>query len=106
MNQTQELTYRGGTLDRDEDKIRLNFERTKELDKLIRRGYDKWVKEAPTRWKEDDFLKKHEPIVVTSRYGQNAAIAVDEEAESESWSTERDFTKIEYLTFALATSIE
>ncbi|KAI9429358.1 hypothetical protein H4582DRAFT_2150251 [Lactarius indigo] len=47
-------------------------------------------------------------IVVTSRYGQNAAIALagNEDNEAESWDTERDYSKISYVTFALATSIE
>jgi hypothetical protein len=73
-------------------------------------GYDKWVERAPASWKLDNFLRSHEPIVVTSRYGQNAAIVLDsegsEEEEAEFWSKDRDFSKIAYMSFALATLIE
>lgn len=72
------------------------------------RGYDEWVRRAPAEWKKDNFLTGHEPIVVISRYGQNAAIALEgnEGEEATSWKRQRDFGKVAYLTFALATLIE
>ncbi|KAH8978979.1 hypothetical protein EDB83DRAFT_2537418 [Lactarius deliciosus] len=92
----------------DESAIRLNFEDVRELDSLISNGYTNWVNNAPDTWTADGFLNRHSPIVVTSRFGQNAAIATpgNEEYEAESWNSERDYSKIAFLTFALATSIE
>lgn len=86
----------------------MNFEDVTRLDHLIANGYADWVKNAPSKWKADGFLSNHSPIVVTSRYGQNAAIALlgNEEREAANWDLQRDYSKIAYLTFALATSIE
>ncbi|KAI9452142.1 hypothetical protein BJY52DRAFT_1226308 [Lactarius psammicola] len=79
----------------DEDAIiKLNFEMVKRLDHLIVEGYDEWVREAPAHWKTDGFMENHSPIVVTSRW------------EAANWDMERDYSKIGYVTFALATSIE
>jgi hypothetical protein len=86
----------------------LNLEGVKELDSLIVEGYEGWVRKAPDQWKADGFLERRSPILVTSRFGQNARIAIrgNEEEEAESWNLERDYSKISYLTFALATTIE
>lgn len=94
--------------DRTKQTIKLNFEDVQCMDKEIANGYKKWVEDAPAEWKQDGFLENHSPIVVTSRFGQNAAIAIpgNEEAEGRSWNEDRDFSKTAYLTFALATSIE
>jgi hypothetical protein len=75
---------------------------------LIVDGYETWVRNAPEHWKTDGFLQDNSPVVVTSRFGQNARIAVpgNEEEEAEAWNLERDYSRISYLTFALATSIE
>lgn len=80
----------------------------KTLDRLIVDGYEEWVNDAPEEWKADGFIVRNSPIVVTSRYGQNAAIVVpgNEQREATSWDLERKHSKIAYLTFALATSIE
>ncbi|KAI9442798.1 hypothetical protein BJY52DRAFT_1229143 [Lactarius psammicola] len=75
----------------DEDAIiKLNFEMVKRLDHLIVEGYDEWVREAPAHWKTDGFMENHSPIV----------------GEAANWDMERDYSKIGYVTFALATSIE
>ena len=78
------------------------------MDKEIVSGYSEWVEKAPAHWTADGFLKNHSPIVITSRYGQNAAIAIpgQEEVEADIWDMDRDFSKVAFLTFALATSIE
>jgi hypothetical protein len=93
---------------RDDKDIRLNFEELKFLDNEITQGYHDWANKAPEDWKADDFLQGNTPIIITSRFGQNAAIAVlgNEEHESQSWDLQRDYSKIAFLTFALATSIE
>ncbi|KAH9022649.1 hypothetical protein EDB85DRAFT_1895171 [Lactarius pseudohatsudake] len=92
----------------DENTVRLNFEDVKTLDRLIGTGYNAWVDDAPPAWKADGFLQNNSPIVVTSRYGQNTAVVVpgNEQEEAATWDSERDYSKIAYLTFALATSIE
>jgi hypothetical protein len=78
------------------------------LDELIVDGYKRWVDEAPDDWKVDGFLQGRSPIVVTSRFGQNARIATlgNEAEEAEAWEGERDFSKLAFFTFAIATSIK
>jgi hypothetical protein len=86
----------------------MNFEDVRCLDKEIVAGYDGWVDEAPDDWKVDGFLQERSPIVVTSRFGQNTEIAGwgNEEEEAEEWQRERDFSKLSFITFAIATSIK
>jgi hypothetical protein len=93
---------------RDDLTIRLNFEDIQSLDNHLVDGYDDWVNGLPNHWKRDGFLEKHTPILITSRFGQNASIALpnNEDQEAEDWHQERDYSKIAFLTFALATSIE
>jgi hypothetical protein len=88
--------------------IRLNFEDLHVLDHKLVNGYKEWVKRAPENWKADGFITRNSPIIVTSRYGQNARIALDghEDEEAATWNAERDYSKVAYLTFALATSIK
>ena len=71
-------------------------------------GYRDWVDDAPDHWKVDGFLEDRSPIVVTSRFGQDARIAArgDEDREAESWESERDYSKLAFFTFAVATSIK
>jgi hypothetical protein len=71
-------------------------------------GYDAWVDDAPEAWKVDGFLLERSPIVVTSRFGQNARIATpgNEAQEAEAWERERDYSKLAFVTFAIATSIK
>ena len=91
-----------------DSQIHLNYEELKTLDGLMVRGYDDWVEEAPRSWKADGFLEKSSPVVVTSRFGQDARIGLrgSEERESESWRLERDYSKVAFLTIAIATSIQ
>lgn len=84
------------------------MEDVQDLDDLIVDGYDAWVNDAPDGWKVDGFLVERSPIVVTSRFGQNARIAVpgNEAQEAEAWERERDYSKLAFVTFAIATSIK
>jgi len=93
---------------RDCPTIGLNFETLTALHALLLDGYDDFVANAPAHWKKDGFLLNNKPIMITSRYGQNACIALEdnEDQEANDWNLERDYSKIAYLTFALATSIE
>ena len=93
---------------RKEQSIKLNLEDVKSFDQGIISGYKQWSAGAPQKWKDDGLFRNSVPIVVTSRFGQNTQIAVkgNEAEEAESWDRERDFTKVAFLTVALATSIE
>jgi hypothetical protein len=94
--------------DRSERVIKLNFEEVTNLNKILVRDYRKWVEGAPENWKVDGFLENKSPIVVTSRFGQNARIGTpgNEEAEANDWELERDYSKLAFMTFALATSLK
>jgi hypothetical protein len=93
---------------RDSRTIGLNFETLTKLHTLLLDGFDDFVSLAPAEWKKDGFLQNNKPIIITSRYGQNASIALEDNQDQEAndWNSERDYSKIAYLTFALATSIE
>src|SRR6266853_3025645 len=95
-------------ISRDDPTVRLNFKDVQSLDHHLVDGYDDWVDGLPNQWKKDGFLEKHSPIIITSRFGQNAGIALsdNEDQEAEDWHRECDYSKIAFLTFALATSIE
>ena len=93
---------------RQDPSISLNFEHVRTLHNLIARGYRNWVNNAPQSWTSDNFLNKNSPILITSRYGQNAKIALPQNSQNEAdaWDRERDYSKVAFLTFAIATSIE
>ena len=78
------------------------------FDHKISAGYREWVQGAPDSWKVDGFITHNSPIVVTSCFGQNAAIALEgnEDAEAQAWDRARDYSKIAFLTVAIATSIQ
>ena len=63
---------------------------------------------APAHWKADGFLMDNAPIIVTSCFGQNSAIALkgNERREAATWDRDRDYLKIVFLTVAIATSIK
>jgi hypothetical protein len=88
--------------------IRLNLEDVKSLDVAMVEGYEEWKENAPATWQTDGLFRKNVPIVITSLFGQNTRIAVPENEAEEGvmWNAERDFSKVSFLTFALATSIE
>ena len=88
--------------------IRLNLEDVKSLDLAMVEGYEELQKNAPATWQTDGLFRKNVPIVITSLFGQNTRIGVPENEveEAATWNAERDFSKVSFLTFALATSIE
>lgn len=65
------------------------------------------MNEAPEDWRRDGFLVDRSPIVVTSRFGQNARVGIPghEADEALDWRLERDYSKVAFLTVAIATSI-
>lgn len=67
-----------------------------------------WRDDAPPEYQTDTFLKDRVPIIVTSRYGQNQDIGTSDEEvieDNDSWSRERDFSALRYVTIAIATHI-
>jgi hypothetical protein len=86
----------------------MNMKYLKQLDEELVSGFHDWVKDAPDHWKADGFLTNNSPIVITSCFGQNAPIGLEgeEDAEAAAWDRDRDFSKIAFLTVAIATSIE
>jgi hypothetical protein len=93
---------------RQDRSIYMNFEDVNNLHRLIVRGYNSWVHNAPPSWKKDTFIASNSPILITSRYGQNASIALpnNQHNEADAWDRERDYSNVAFLTVALATSIQ
>jgi predicted acylesterase/phospholipase RssA len=93
---------------RNQPTINLSFEDLAALDTLLVEGYHGWVQQAPHHWKVDGFIVNNSPIIVTSHYGQNAAIALqgNEQQEAAAWQLDRDYSKIAILTVAIATHIQ
>jgi hypothetical protein len=75
---------------------------------MIRGEFEEWVINAPESYKEDIFLMERTPLVITSRYGQNQSIGVQDEdanADEQNWELEQDFALIRYITVAIATHV-
>ena len=80
----------------------------KRLDRMIIRSYADWVEDAPEEYKSDRMLMSKFPVAITSRFGQNQELASSielREEEHDNWDRDRDYTRIRYLTLALATHI-
>jgi hypothetical protein len=86
----------------------MNMKDLKRLDEELVAEFRSWVQAAPDHWKADGFLTNNSPIVITSCFGQNAAFGLegDEDIEAAAWDRDRNFSKIAFLTVAIATSIE
>lgn len=74
------------------------------LDKAIVGGYASWVQLAPGDYK-DGFFTDRIPIIVTSTYGQNQRLGLHPTVESKNWHRDRDFSKVRFMTVALATHL-
>ena len=92
---------------RDDALLKLQLEDVKWLSNQIAEKYKKFVQDAPPAWLEDGFLQSHFPSSITSRYGQNQCICVSGQLDNEGrmWDQERDYSQIDYMTFAIATDI-
>lgn len=80
----------------------------KRLDRMIVRSYHDWVEDAPEEYKADDFLTSRIPVAVTTRFGQNQKLASSVELRNQeqgNWARDRDYSRIRYLTIALASHI-
>ncbi|KAH7905349.1 hypothetical protein BJ138DRAFT_1118552 [Hygrophoropsis aurantiaca] len=88
-------------------KHELRLEDTKKLHDSLMEGYDDWVAAAPASWKRDGFLTKNVPIIISCRYGQNQAIAVDGEEviERNHWDRSQNYQCIHTMYIALASHL-
>ncbi len=81
----------------------LNLEKLRLLDRAIRHRYVTWVDKAPEGYTEDNFFKERIPIIVTTTYGQNQQLGREPGEESINWGRDRDYSKVRFMTVALAT---
>jgi hypothetical protein len=80
----------------------------KRLDRMIVRSYADWIGDAPEEYKAEDLFTSRVPVAITSRFGQNQELASSIELRTEeqhNWARDRDYSRIRYLTIALATHI-
>lgn len=91
---------------------RSNLEQTKALHDAIRELWPGYRSQAPTHFKASTIFATSTPIIVTARVGQNQEVYVanpDHDAlenYQRSWRNLRDYSKIRYMTVALATHIQ
>jgi hypothetical protein len=80
----------------------------KRLDQEIINSYTQWIEAAPAAYKSDDMFPSRIPVAITSRFGQNQELASSVELRDEerfNWARDRDYSRIRYLTLALATHV-
>jgi len=78
------------------------------LDRQIKDTFDEWVEAAPVSYTSDDFIVNRTPIIITSRYGQNQELQLDDEGfetEARSWSQYRRCRAMHYMTIAIASHL-
>ncbi|KIL64797.1 hypothetical protein M378DRAFT_178583 [Amanita muscaria Koide BX008] len=89
-------------------RILLNLDAMKRLDDSIQHLYHQWINDAPAGYFDDDFFTSRVPVAITSRFGQNQQLACTREEELQertNWRQERDYSRIRYITFAVASHI-
>ena len=87
--------------------IPLRLEDLLKFNEAIKDGWQEWIENAPPDYTGDGFFLTRAPISISSRYGQNQGIGfeVNRFTQKGLWSKERDYSKIRYVSFALATHI-
>ena len=89
--------------------VYLNLQAMKRLDRMITRSYADWVEDAPEEYKSDCMLTPRLPVAITLRFRQNEELASSvklQQEEHDNWDRDWDYTRIRYLTLALATHIQ
>jgi hypothetical protein len=87
----------------------MDLRNLRKLNSEIIARYEKWVDDAPDDYIDDGFFKQRHPICITSRYGQNREMEMDDEhleEEAANWYRERDFSKVRYFTCAIASHLQ
>jgi hypothetical protein len=80
----------------------------KRLDDSIQNLYNQWILDAPAGYFDDDFFTSRVPVAITSRFGQNQQLARNREEELQertNWRQERDYSRIRYITLAVASHV-
>lgn len=72
------------------------------LNIILKAKFETWVDNAPQAYKQDNFITSRTPIIVTSRYGQNQEMNINEN-DAESWSRHKNFSNTRYISVAIAT---
>ncbi|KAH7904419.1 hypothetical protein BJ138DRAFT_1166511 [Hygrophoropsis aurantiaca] len=94
---------------RDNENLRLTLAESKALHSHMCAQWAPWVRDAPASWKADGWLPSVCPLSVVCKYGQNQDIVLatpqEQEQEAANWLKERDYRRIRYMSFALATDI-
>ena len=88
--------------------MHLNLGYLRRLDEAIIQHYEQWINAAPGEYREDGFFVQRRPIAITSRYGQNQELGLNEETEMEeglNWQRDRDFSRVRYISVAIATHL-
>lgn len=91
----------------DKDYWELRMVDVQRLDVALRDSYDHWVSQAPPGWFVDEFFRNSSPMIVTCKYGQDQPICIpgQRHLERDRWESERDYTKMRYVTISLASHI-
>jgi hypothetical protein len=76
---------------------------------MIVRSYADWIGDAPEEYTAEDLFTSRIPVAITSRFGQNQELASSIELcneEQHNWAHDCSYSRIRYLTIALATHIQ
>lgn len=92
---------------REHNNIGLRIEHVQMLHRKFSQWWARFINKLPQAWDPDEFFAGSIPIILSCRYGQNMAIGVDDNAERElqAWCENRTWTKIQQVTFSIATDI-
>jgi hypothetical protein len=84
----------------------LNADQVRQLDKIIRTGWRRWVDGLPS-WLSDDWLIQRGPVAILKKYGQDLPYGrpADQAQEESIFEDECKYSNIRYYSFAVATPI-
>ena len=86
----------------------MSLNQVKRLNTQIKQSYQNWISDAPEEYLSDMWFRSRIPVAVTSRYGQNQPIGLEtmnDDEESYTWDTLRDWSRLKYVTVAVATHL-
>lgn len=85
----------------------LRLQDVQSLHTAVVEQYIEWVEHAPNGWFKDTFFADSRPMFITCLFGQDQPICLANEHNMERniWKSERDYTKMKYVSVALATNI-
>lgn len=71
-------------------------------------SWQRFVRNAPPRWKEDGWMASRTPVGVATAYGQNLPIRgpASTRQDSAHWTASRDYNTARFLSTAIATHLE